>query len=243
MSKKKRVKSKAVKAAPKKGKKAPATAVLNRKLDKILKTEKLVLKEEKNIKAKESKIESEERKIESEEQSIEAEEKTEGLNEADLKNLEQKQLEELDKLEKIEKEVQDQIKQHPLTKITRKDVWRGSLGAFVGIILHYTVFYGVEIAENLNMPRATIIYILSFVVGMVFLYLTGFKKVNDTSVIKFLPVRMIVLYTVSIVISVAVLLLFFPHFGSSFASAYKQTATVSLIAVIGACTADLIARD
>ena len=178
-----------------------------------------------------------------EEKKIEAEEKSEGKEERKLEALEEKQISELEKLERIEKEVESEVRQHPMTKVTIRDVYKGSLGAFVGIILHYTVFYGVEIAANLTLARATIIYILSFLMGMVFLYITGFKKVENSKTAFYLPLRTAVLYFVSLIVSIGVLFLFFPDFGHSFEAAYKQIATVSLIAVIGACTADIIGKE
>ncbi len=182
-------------------------------------------------------------KLYREELKIETEESEEKKGEEQIKELEKKQLTEIEALERIEKEVEKEVKQHPLTKVTINDLWRGSLGAFVGTTLHYTVYYGVEIAENLTVSRATIIYILSFIVGAVFLYITGFMKIKDKAALKYLPIRVTLLYAVSILVSVGVLYLFFPAFGASFEAAYKQTATVSLIAVIGACTADLLRRE
>ncbi len=206
-------------AAKKRGKKGKT---ISKKLDLVLKGQEKLLNED-------LKIEKEEVKEEAKEEEV--------------KRLEERQLAELEKLEKIEKEVEREVKQHPLTKITIHDVFKGSLGAIIGTTLHYTVFYGVEIAKDISNTRATIIYLLSFLVGTVFLYVTGFRKVKDSGTIIFLPLRMIILYTVSIIISIAVLFLFFPTFGQSFDEAYRQIATVSLIAVIGACTADLVGKD
>ncbi len=214
-------------AVRKKSKQRDST--ISEKLDEVLSGQKKLLEEEVRLAKEELGGEKKEEQLE------EREEKLEQLGE--------KELSEIEKLEKIEKEVQAQVRQHPLTKVTLKDIYRGSLGAFIGIVLHYTVFYGVKIAENITVNRATIIYFLSFVVGLVFLYVTGFRKVKDSSAIKFLPVRVVVLYTVSILISIGVLYLLFPTFGRSFEEAYKQIATVSLIAVIGACTADILGKD
>ena len=195
---------------------------VGKKLDKILKGQEKILKEEFKI---------------------EKEEVGEEKKEEEIEQLEKRQISEMEKLEQIEKEVESEVKAHPLTKITINDIFKGSLGAFVGTTLHYTLYYGVKIAENISMTRATIIFALSFIMGMVFLYITGFRKVKDSKATIFLPLRMIVLYTVSIIVSVAVLYLFFPTFGQSFDEAYRQTATVSLVAVIGACTADLFGKE
>lgn len=195
---------------------------ISKKLDRVLEGQKKILMEE-------AKIEIAEKATEEKEEEIEA--------------LEQKPISGIENLEKIEREIEQQVTQHPLAQVTIKDLYKGSIGAFIGTTLHYTMYYGVKIAEELTMSRATIIYILSFMMGMVFLYITGFKNVKDSKALAYLPARMVVLYTLSIIISIAVLFLFFPSFGHSFEDAYKQIATVSLIAVIGACTADMLWRD
>lgn len=185
----------------------------------------------------------EQKKLFDEELKVEKEEIAEEKKEDEVKHLEERQLTELEKLEKIEKEVESEVRQHPLTKVTIKDVFRGSLGALVGTTLHYTVYYGVKIAHDLTMTRATILYFVSFILGIIFLYVTGFRKIKESKAMLFLPLRMAVLYTVSIIISIAVLYLLFPSFGQSFEEAYKQISAVSLTAVIGACTADLLGKD
>jgi uncharacterized membrane protein len=155
----------------------------------------------------------------------------------------QKELEELKKLETLEETLELGIRPHPLKKITYKDFAKGALGAFIGIVAHYTVIYGIHIAEELTVARATILFVLAYALGGVFLYATGFRKVS-TRLIWFLPVRLTVLYTISVVMSVAVLYLFFPEFIHHFFwEGYKQVAAVTLTALIGACTADLIGKE
>lgn len=155
----------------------------------------------------------------------------------------QKELEELKKLEKLEETLERGIRPHPLKKITYKDFAKGALGAFIGIVAHYTVIYGIHIAEQLTITRATILFILAYVLGGVFLYATGFRKVS-TRLIWFLPVRLTILYGISLVMSVSVLYLFFPEFIHHFFwEGYKQVAAVTLTALIGACTADLIGKE
>ena len=57
-----------------------------------------------------------------------------------------------------------------------------------------------------------------------------------------MPVRLLVLYICSLIMSVLVLLLFYPNFGHNFLESYKMVAGVMLAAVVGACTADLIGK-
>lgn len=195
---------------------------VDRKLELILKQQKLIIFKENDIEKEESLTEKEEEKIE---------------------NLEEKSISELEKLEKLEEEIKDSVKEHPLKRITYHDIARGSVGAFVGIVVHYTFTYGVEIADNLSVNRASFLFILTFIIGAVFLYATGFRKVRDPNMIIFLPLRMIILYTLALTLTVVVLYLYYPTFGHDFWLAYKQVSAVNLSAVVGACTADLIGRD
>jgi len=172
---------------------------------------------------------SREKRMEREEEKVEEEESQE--------------LVELQRLRHIEKEIEKETGPHPLTRVTMRDVAKGSIGAFVGVVAHFTFFYGIEVAEWLTMLRATLLYPLSFLVAGVFMYATGFRKINDPKILKVLPLRLIVMYVVSFLVSALVLFFFSPSFFVHFESTYKQLATVTLIAVIGACTADLIGKD
>lgn len=185
---------------------------LNRKLNKILKNQKLILEEE----AEELK---EEKKIESEEE------------------------EELRKLKAIHAEITEELGAHPLTKITIRDIAKGAIGSFIGVVAHFTFFYGIEVAEWLSMARATALFPISFAIGGIFMYATGFRKIKDKKILSFLPVRLVVLYLVSLIVSMLVLAFFSPEFSHGFEIAYKQLSTVTLIAVVGACTADLIGKE
>lgn len=194
---------------------------INKKLDFIIGSLKNVLK-------KETQLEKEEKLVEQEEE---------------------KEISAIEKLEKLEKEVMRKI-DHPLLKLTSKDLFRGAIGAFFGAVTHYTFVYGIKVAEQIDVFRANILLVVSFIIGGVFLYSTGFRKVKDLKIMSFLPLRLIVLYAVSLVMSVIVLYLFHPQFQifnpsstEMFWESYKQVSTVTLTAILGACTADLIGRD
>ena len=58
-----------------------------------------------------------------------------------------------------------------------------------------------------------------------------------------MPVRLFVLYAVSIWVSLFVLFLFYPgYIHLAFAQKYAQLSAVMIPAVVGACTADLIGK-
>jgi uncharacterized membrane protein len=215
-------------AKKKRGKKT-SLGDINKKLDALLTGQKKILKEEKEIEREEKEV------LEEEGKELAEEKKVEGETEEELS--------ELKKLERLEREIEKQTETHPLMKVTYKDVARGAVGAFFGSVAHYTFLYGIEVAEQLNTVRASFLYLLSFAIGAVFIYITGFRKIKDIKVLAFLPIRLIVLYVTSILMAILVLYFFYPDFGNSFVLSFKQVATVTLTAILGACTADLIGKD
>lgn len=226
---KKKAKKAVKKVSRVKSKETPTLSEINKKLNLLL--------------SGQQKIEKEEAKIEKQEDFLEKLEEKEILNEKEEIREEKKELNELEKLERLEKEVEKQVVPHPLKKITSKDIARGSVGALFGAVAHYTFIYGLKVAENISMTRAIMLFIISFIIGGVFLYATGFRKIKDPKVMAFLPLRLIVLYMTAVVISVMVLWFFEPGFGHTFEEAFVQTSTITLIAVIGACTADLLGKE
>ncbi len=161
-----------------------------------------------------------------------------------LENLQIKELkqekEQSEDLEDLEKQIKEATEPHPLRRITYKDVAKGSLGAFIGVVAHYTFVYGIKVAEQIDIVRATILFPLAFIIGGVFLYATGYRKIRVKKILWFLPIRLVVLYMIAILTATVVLLLFQPDFMNNFWDAYKQLAAVTLTAMIGACAADLI---
>ena len=176
------------------------------------------------ILAKENKELKEESKIEKDEKII--------------KNLEKKQIEEL---EQLESELRKEIGEHPLRKVTQKDISKGLIGAFIAIISHFAFVKGVEISHTLSLTRISMMYPLSFIIGAVFLYTTGYRKVKQIKILKFLPVRVFVIYLVSLVAIVLVLTLF-NQFNST-EELFRQVGVLSLLAIVGASAADLIGKD
>ncbi len=156
---------------------------------------------------------------------------------------EEAELQKLNELESFEKKIMTEVGPHPLRKLTYKDVAKGSIGAFIGVAAHYSFVYGVKVAAEIDIFRATLLFPISYAFGGIFMYLTGFRRIKDPKTMSFLPVRLTILYLVAVITSMLVLLLFNPEFFHDFWSTYKQVATVTLSAVIGACTADLIGKE
>jgi len=188
---------------------------INRKLDRMMSVQKKILASEKKLVETEEVIHKEE-------------------------------LEELEKLQELkayEREVLEEVGPHPLKRINYKDIAKGSVGAFIGVAAHYTFVYGVKVAGQIDVFRATLLFPIAFILGGVFMYLTGFRKIKDPKLMSFLPIRLMVLYVVAILTASLSLLLFNPGFFLDFWVTYKQIATVTLSATIGACTADLIGKE
>jgi len=166
-----------------------------------------------------------------------------GKEEEEIHREELQELKKLKELEAVEKELVREVGEHPLRKLTYRDLIKGSIGAFIGVGAHYTFVYGVKVAAEIDVFRATLLFPISYALGGVFMYMTGFRTIKDPEIISFLPVRLTVLYITAVITAMLVLLLFNPEFFHDFWTTYKQIATVTLSAVIGACTADLLGKE
>ena len=232
---------------PKKEKSSRRKISVNRKLDQVISLEKNLLSEEKKIERKEASLARQEKTIIRDDAQINREEHSELRALKDIKQeieiKEKTEEDELDKLQKIEEDIKKEVGDHPLTRITARDVIKGLVGAFIGLAVHYTFTYGVEISEGLTFLRATLLFPLTFIIGLMFIYATGFRKVSDPKLLIFMPARLLVLYVAAIVMSILVLFLFYPNFGHEFVESYKMVAAVMLAAVVGACTADLFGKE
>jgi len=198
------------------------------KLDQILKFQKKEFIEQKKIEALEKK------------QMIQV--KSIDFDEKEVETLERKQIKELEELKELDKKIKEEIGAHPLRKITYKDVGKSMIGAFIGIVSHYTILEGVHFAETISLTKANFFLLISFFVALIMLYYTGFRKVKDVRVFVLLPLRLFLIYAVTIIAILIVLMIF----GSNELSAgiiYRQVAVLSLPAIIGACAADLIGGD
>jgi uncharacterized membrane protein len=218
-----------------------------KKLDTILSVEKKLLDEEKKIETTEKRLEREEEEILKEDKTTLLEERKEdrllSSMDKEMRKKEKETDKELSEIEKLELDIKKEVGQHPLTKIGFKDAIKGMVGAFVGLAVHYTFTYGVELSEKFDITRSILLYGLSFFVGLLFIYATGFRKVKDPQILIFMPVRLLVLYVISVVVSIFVLWIFYPGFGNTFEEGFRMVAGVLLAAVVGACTADLIGKE
>lgn len=155
---------------------------------------------------------------------------------------EREQVGELEKLERLEKEIRAEVAPHPLKRITYHDVTKGLIGAFFGVVGHFAFFYGHHLAESFSFARATSILLVSILLLLVFLYFSGFRRVAEYR--KYLPARAAIIFGTSIAVSMGVLFLFgILHFPPTPGELYREVAAVSVLAVMGAATADLIGGE
>src|SRR3990167_6600396 len=153
----------------------------------------------------------------------------------DSKEIEKLEKDQLKELEELEKDLKNEIGEHPLRKITQKDIAKGVIGALVGVISHFVFVEGVHLAEILSLTRISFMYIVSFFIGAIFLYATGFRKVKQIRVLKFLPLRVTVIYIVSLITISLVLTLFNKY--NTIEELYRQVGVLSLPAIVGASAA------
>jgi uncharacterized membrane protein len=205
-------------------------------LDEIRADQKKILALQKKILEKETIIESKEEEV------LKLERKE--LEEEDKILLDEREaLEEIKKIEEIEKRILKDVQGSAIKKITYRDVTKGMIGAFFGIVGHFAFAKGSDIASYLSYTRSTVLLLVSFAVIVIFLYFAGFRKVDDKFKFKFIPVRAVVIYFSALTTIIIVLSLYGVFtFDTTFKELYTTIAAISLLAVLGAGTADLIGK-
>lgn len=212
--------------APKKIKKYPEFA---RPLSRTTILHDFNLDEEKKIEEKINGVEKKEEEIEEKEAEIIGEEK----------RIER----ETEKVEKLERDIKREVTARPLTKFSMKDLNKGIIGAFIGVVAHFAFIYGKEIAKDISTTRATILIIFSYLLIIILMYETGYREIKEKRLLGILPKRATAIYLTSVVIILVIFLLFNQINLSDITGTYKQIAVTLILASLGAGTADLIGRD
>lgn len=188
-----------------------------------------ILAEEKKVEAKVNGVEKKEEEIEKKETQIISEEK--------------KIAKETEKVEKIEKEIRKEVTPKPLKAIGIRDLSKGIVGAFIGVVAHFAFIYGKEIANQITTARATILILFSYLLIIILMYETGYREIKEKRLLGVLPKRATVIYLTSLVMIPVIFFLFNQLNLSNLTALYKQIAVTSVLASVGAGTADLIGRD
>lgn len=152
--------------------------------------------------------------------------------------LEKKDLKEL---EKLKKNIEKDIGIHPLNRLAKDDVIRSIVGALVGTIGHFAFFYGAEIAERISVARAGALYFFSLVICSSFIYYSGFRRIKEVRINRFIPIRIVIIYLTSLVVTLGTLFIFnFINSGMHLVEIYKILATSQVLAVLGASIANIL---
>ena len=187
------------------------------------------------ILAEEKKVEHKIEDIEKREEGIE---KKEGLIAKEEKKLEK----ETEKVELLERDIKKEVTIKPLTKFNIKDLNKGIIGAFIGVVAHFAFVYGKEVAKQITATRATILIIFSYLLVIILMYETGYRDIKEKRLFSILPVRATVIFLTSIIVVFIIFFLFNQIDLSDLGGLYKQIAVTSVLASLGAGTADLIGR-
>lgn len=188
-----------------------------------------ILAEEKKVEHKINDVEKKEEEIEKKEEAIIGQER--------------KIEKETEKVEKLEKEIKKEVTTKPLTKFSINDLNKGIIGAFIGVVAHFGFIYGKAIAQYISTGRATLLLVFSYLLIVILMYETGYREIKEKRLLGILPRRATAIYITSLMMIIIIFFLFNMLDLSDPLSLYKQIAVTSVLASVGAGTADLIGRD
>jgi len=214
--------------------------MLNRRKNSLLKT---IARREKNLEEGEKRILEEESKIEQEEQRLEAGQHKVLEEESKIEAEEAKLLEEEKQIEAMTADIEKKLTEKPLRNITIRDINKGLIGAFFGVVAHFAFVKSTDIAEKISYGRASLLFLVSYVIGYLLIYKTGFRDVREIKFMNFLPLRVTVIYLTCIFVILVILFLFNLAHLTELGLLYKQVAVTSILAILGAGTADMIGRE
>ncbi len=156
---------------------------------------------------------------------------------------ERKLEEETKKIESVERDIKSELQDKPLTKVSLKDLNKGIIGAFIGVVAHFSFVYGKEIAKGISYPRAALLLFFSYFLVIILMYETGYRNVRDKKIFAVLPARATVIFLTSIAVIIVIFFLFDQVDFKNLGELYKQIAVTSVLASLGAGTADLIGKN
>ena len=192
---------------------------------------------------RELEILAEEKKVESKISGVEEKEEEIEKKEAELITEEKKVEKETEKVEALEKEIKKEVTTKPLSKLTMRDINKGIIGAFIGVVAHFAFIYGRQIAKDLTTTRAVVLIVFSYVLIVVLMYETGYREVKEKRILGIFPKRATAIYITSIIVIPIIFFLFNQLNLADPVDLFKQIAVSSVFASIGAGTADLIGKN
>ncbi|MBS3131727.1 hypothetical protein J4212_04810 [Candidatus Woesearchaeota archaeon] len=177
-----------------------------------------------------------------EEKKIELELEEVGQREDSIEKEERRLEEDTKKVVEIEREIKKEVSGRPLTRFSLKDINKGIIGAFIGVVAHFGFVYGREIAERITVARASLLFICSYILIAILMYETGYREIKEKRILIFFPRRATLIYLTSIAVVIAIFMLFDMVDLSNVVGFYKQVGVTSMLASLGAGTADLFGR-
>jgi uncharacterized membrane protein len=165
-----------------------------------------------------------------------------GKKESQIAKDEKNIIKETKKIENMERRIEKEVKTRPLSGFTLKDLNKGIVGAFIGVVAHFGFVYGKAIAGDITILRASLILVFSYLLIVLLMYETGYREIKEKRLLGLLPKRATYVYITSILVVFAIFYIFNMVDLSDYIGLYKQIAVTSVLASLGAGTADLLGK-
>lgn len=185
---------------------------------------------------------AEEKKVEQKVDAVEKKEEDIEKKETQIVKAEKKLEKETEKVEKIEKKIAKEVTEKPLESFNFRDLNKGIVGAFIGVVAHFGFIYGKAIATVITIPRATLLLLFSYLLIIILMYETGYRNIKEKRLLGILPKRATIIYVTSLIVVVVIFYLFGMADLKDPLGLYKQIAVTSILASLGAGTADLLGK-
>lgn len=185
---------------------------------------------------------AEEKKVEHKVEEVEKKEEAIEQKEAQIAKEEKKLEKETQKVEGLEKKIEKEVAQKPLTTFNFRDLNKGIVGAFIGVVAHFGFIYGSVLADKITTARAALLLLFSYLLIVVLMYETGYREIKEKRLLGILPKRATLIFFTSIAVVAAIFFLFNMVDLKDPIGFFKQIAVTSVLASLGAGTADLLGK-
>jgi len=235
---KKRAKSKARPVSKKHSKKSPKKQALNANQPENRDIPNVSLKDALHH----LEILSEEKKVEHKIDDVGKREESIEKKESEVLKEEKKLEKEAQKVEQLEKKIGREISSKPLEGFNFKDLNKGIVGAFIGVVAHFGFIYGSVLADKITTVRAVLLLVFSYFLIVMLMYETGYREIREKRLLGILPKRATFIFATSLAVVVVIFLLFNMANLKEPAVFFRQIAVTSVLASLGAGTADLLGK-
>ena len=185
---------------------------------------------------------SEEKKVEHKIDDVGKREESIEKKESEVLKEEKKLEKEAQKVEQLEKKIGREISSKPLEGFNFKDLNKGIVGAFIGVVAHFGFIYGSVLADKITTVRAVLLLVFSYFLIVMLMYETGYREIREKRLLGILPKRATLIFATSLAVVVVIFLLFNMANLKEPAVFFRQIAVTSVLASLGAGTADLLGK-